>query len=133
MANVPESQQIIPEDFKKDDQDAASKIAGSFNTYTEQLNEILDQNLTFTDNIRGELKILNYIAGETLKFKYGRKDKPVGLWLVNYRNLDTPTEILAVAVGMQWEQDGEGNITLLAVPGLTASETYQLTLLIISG
>jgi hypothetical protein len=133
MANIPERQQIVPEDFKKDDQETAAQIADPFNTYVEQLNEILNQNLTFSDNFRGQVKTLDIIAGQPISFKYAKTAKPIGLWIMNYSNLTDPTEVLTVAVQIQWSFDGQGNISIDNVTGLTATETYRLTFIAISG
>ncbi len=133
MANVPEAQQIVAEEFKEDDQELASKIAAPFNSYTEQLNEILNQNLTFADNMRGVVKTMTLVGGEELKFKYGRDDKPIGMWLVSARNLSSPGTTLSAAPFLEWEYDGKGNITIKSTPGLTTDESYQVTFIIISG
>lgn len=136
MANVPEQQQIVPEDFEKKYQDLVSQLANPLNTYIEQLNEILNKNLTFGDNFRGELKTVTVVAGTPLKFKYNNTAKPVGLWVVNYSNLDDPDEELDDAVQAQWTFDGKGNITIDKVTALTLLPqplTYTLTIMIISG
>ena len=133
MANVPEQQQIVPEDFKKEYQDMVSKIADSFNTYVEQLNEILNKNLTFGENFRGELKTVTVVGGEALKFRYNNTAKPIGLWVVDYSNLTNADEVLPDAVQAQWTYDGKGNITIDNVTAILALQTYTLTIMIISG
>lgn len=133
MANVPEQQQIIAEDFEKKYQELVSKLAEPVNTYIEQLNEILNKNLTFGDNFRGELKTITMVAGTPLKFKYNNTAKPIGLWVVNYSNLGNSTEELGAAVQAQWTYDGKGNITVDKITAAVGGDTYSLTLMIISG
>ena len=133
MATVPERQQIVPEEFKQEDQEAAGKIAGPFNTYVEQLNEILNKNLTFTDNFRGAVRTINIKGDSSQTFRYGVREKPIGLWVVSYNNLSDPTETLTSGVSAQWSFDGAGNITVKRISGLTPADTYAVTLVIISG
>lgn len=133
MANVPEKQQIVPEDFKREEQEVASKIADPFNTYVEQLNEILDQGLTFADNLRADIRSIEVTGGSPITFSYSQQAKPVGLWIVSYSNLTTPTEVLTTAVQAQWTYDGRGNITLNNLTGLTGGDKYNVTLIAISG
>jgi hypothetical protein len=133
VANVPEQQQIVPEDFEKKNQDMVAKIADPINTYIEQLNEILNKNLTFAENFRGELKTVTVVGGVPLKFKYNNTAKPIGMWVLDYSNLTDPTEVLTAAVQAQWTPDGKGNITIDNVTAITATETYTLTIMIISG
>jgi hypothetical protein len=133
MAGVPESQQIIPELFKQEDQDIAKKIAEPFNTYVEQLNEILNNNLTFTDNMLGSVKTFNLKGESSVAFKYDYEQKPIGLWVIAYNNLDTPTEVLTTGVTAQWTYDGKGTITVQRFSGLTTGQTYKVTFIAISG
>lgn len=133
MANVPEKQQIVPEDFKPDEQEMAGKIAGAFNPYVEQLDNILDNGLTVGDNLRAEIRVVEVTGGQPTTFSYARSSKPVGLWVIDYRNTTDPTEVLTVAVQAKWSYDGRGNITLENVTGLTGGENYNITVIAISG
>lgn len=133
MANVPEKQQIVPEDFRPDEQELAAKIADPVNTYIEQLNGILDNGLTIADNLRAEIRVVNVTGGQPTTFSYARSSKPVGLWVIDYSNITDPTEVLSVAVQAKWSYDGRGNITLNNVTGLTGGEKYNITLIAISG
>jgi len=133
MANVPERQQIVPEDFDKEDQDAAGRIAGPFNTYVEQLNEILNNNLTFSDNFRGAVKILTLSGDQSVTFRYDRREAPVGMWVVNYRNVDDSSDVVTDPVSVQWRYDGQGNIVITKVAGLDSAKNYSVTFFIVSG
>jgi hypothetical protein len=133
MANVPEHQRITSEDFKQKDQELVAQMSDPINTYIEQLNEILNKNLTFSDNFRGELKTVEVVGGTPFTFKYSNLAKPVGLWIVDFSNLTTPAEVLTVAVQAHWSYDGKGNITLDTVTGLAVDDIYSLTIIAISG
>lgn len=134
MAKPPESQQIVVETFKAEEQDLAKKVAGPFNTYTAQLNEILNNNLTFTDNFLGSIKTFILVKGEqSISFKYEHTEKPVGLWVVGYSNRSNTSEVLAAAVSAQWSYDGKGTITVDRFGGLTSGDSYSVTLIVISG
>jgi hypothetical protein len=133
MANTPEKQQIVPEDFKKEEQELASKIAQPFNTYVDQLDEILNRNLTFGDNLRCDLRTLQVTAGTPVTFKYAQSGKPIGMWVINYSDITDPSAVPTTAVQPQWSYDGRGNITINNVTGLTASHKYNITIIAISG
>lgn len=133
MARVPESQQIIAETFKKEEQELVQKIADPFNTYTEQLNGILTNNLTFTDNFLGSVKSFQLQGEQSIAFKYDFTEKPIGLWIVAFSNLSDTSEVLTSGVSAQWLYDGKGTITINRIAGLTTGKTYLVTLIIISG
>lgn len=133
MARIPETQRIVPETFDKSEQGIATKIADPFNTYTEQLNGILTNNLTFTDNFLGAVKSFQLKGEDSLSFKYDIQQAPVGLWVVGYSNITTPTEVLSTGVSAQWSYDGKGTITIQRMSGLTTGKTYLVTLIVISG
>lgn len=133
MANIPEKQQIVPEDFEEDYQDSASIIAQSFNTYVDQLNEILSSNLTFSDNIRGLVRTFVLKGDGTVTFKYDLTDKPTGIWPISYYNVDDIEETITAGVSVQWSYDGAGNITIKRVGGLDPAKTYSVTIIVIAG
>ena len=133
MAQVPESPQINPESFPKDDRDLVTRISGPITEYTELLNEGLNQNLTFEENFRGEVRTLTFDKGKTTeKFKYNGNGTPIGLWVVNQQNITSPSTINTNAVQIQWNWDGKGNINITNVVGLNAAYKYNLTVIIIA-
>lgn len=132
MAQVPEAPQINPEAFPKDQQELVSKLAGPINQYAELLNEVLNQNLTFGDNFKGEVKTLTFAAGETTKKFRFTKGVPIGLWVINQRNLTSPATLNTNVVQAQWEWDGKNNIEIKSILGLSASYKYDITFIIVA-
>ena len=132
MAQVPEAPQINPEAFKKEYRELVSKLAGPINQYAELLNEVLNKNLTFGDNFRGEIKTLNFAAGETTKkFKF-ESGTPNGLWVIGQQNLTDPSVLNTEVVQAQWKWDGKSNIEITSILGLNSSYKYDITFIIVA-
>lgn len=133
MAQVPEAPQINPETFKKEEKDMVSMISGPITDYAELINEGLNQNLTFEENFRGEVRTLEFAKGETTKkFKYNGKGTPIGMWVVNQRNMTDSTVLNTAVVQPQWVWDGKGNINITKMLGLTADYKYNITIIIVA-
>ena len=132
MAQVPEAPQINPEAFDKEYRDLVAKLSGPINQYAELVNEVLNKNLTFGDNFRGEIKILTFGAGETTKkFKF-ESGTPDGLWVVNQRNLTDPTILNDSIVQAQWRWDGKTNVEITSILGLNPDYKYDITFIIVA-
>ena len=132
MAQVPEAPQINPEAFPKDERKLVSKLTGPINDYAELVNEALNQNLTFDDNFRGEVKVVRFSEGETTKkFKFD-KGTPLGLWVVDQRNISDGSVLNTAVVQAQWKWDGKDNIEIKSIVGLTATYKYDITFIIVA-
>jgi len=132
MSTVPEAQEIIVENFKKEDQDSASKIAASFNDFTIQMIQAVNQSLTIDENMLGETRTFTFTSTSLEKtFKYNGNGVPRHLQISRVNK-----EPLA-AIFPYWSQDGKGNITVKIVGGYTTmvqnpsthpTDPYKVTL-----
>jgi uncharacterized protein RhaS with RHS repeats len=134
MAQPPPSVQLTPESYDQKDRPAISRLAGSLNTWLLAVNTAFSRALTFSENFAGDTRTIRYTAGQPLTFKYNGSGRPTIMILGGYRNVTNESEVIAAAVGHpQWSWDGRGNITITTIPGLTATNQYDLTLSIQPG
>ena len=122
---IPEEVSLSSEGAESDEaKEAIQAISGSFDTFSQQT----------TSAFRGvdsliEVKAVSIVAGSTATVRLS-KGRPTAVLLGGYSNLDDPTEVLATVAGVLWSWDGKGNILVDSV-GLTATENYTLTLVLI--
>jgi hypothetical protein len=112
MSVVPESQEILVENFKKEDQEAASLIARSFNTFNIQMIQAINQSLTVDENMLGETRTFTFTSTSLeTTFKYNGNGIPRHMKITG-----VDKEPLA-AIFPYWSQDGKGNITVKIIGG----------------
>lgn len=133
MAKPPELREIIPSQFKEEEQELIGKISEPYNDLVKQTISALNKNLNFSDNIDSQIAVHQHIGGSTSTFNYSRRNPPKGLWIVDIKNLTTPTQILSAAPFAQWGINSNNKITLNNVTGLTSGDKYEITFLIITG
>lgn len=127
MATVPASQSIKPEDFKSEDQEMVGQIAQPFNSFTEQMVETINNDLTFGENFRGETRTFTFTSdSDEVTFRYNGKGVPAHIWITRVSNIP------GSALMPYWSQDGKGNITVKIIGMLTADIDYNITFIIVS-
>jgi len=128
MGKVPAEIQIIPEDFKPDDQELVGQMAGPINDYILQLNKILQISASLT----AEFKTITVTGGAPLTFS-SSIISPFGVTLTGWRNITDSSEVLTAAPSVQWHSDGKGNIVIDSFINLTTDEKYSVNLMIFEG
>ena len=128
MSSVPESQEILVEEFKKEDQEVAGKIASSFNDFTVQMIQAINQSLTIDENMLGETRTFTFTSTSLEKtFKYNGNGTPRHMVISRIDN--EPGSPLTP----YWSQDGKGNITVKIIGTLAVSTDYNITFIILAG
>lgn len=128
MSVVPESQEILVENFKKEDREVAGLIAGSFNTFNLQMIQAINQSLTVDENMLGETRTFTFNSTSLEKtFKYNGNGTP--RHMVISRTDKEPGSALTP----YWSQDGKGNITVKIIGTLTVDIDYNITFIILGG
>lgn len=133
MAKPPEFREIVPQEFKEDEQELVGKIAEPYNDLVRQTISALNKNLTFGENIDSQIAVHQHIGGQSSTFQYNRSKPPVGMWIIDIRNQSTPNETLTSAPFPQWDVNEKNQIVINNVTGLTVDNVYQITFLIITG
>jgi len=114
MSVVPESQEILVENFKKEDQEVAGLIARSFNTFNIQMIQAINQSLTVDENMLGETRTFTFTSTSLEKtFKYNGNGTP------RHMIISAVDKEPLAAITPYWSQDGKGNITVKIVGGYT--------------
>jgi len=124
---------IIVEDFPKNEQQTVSKLGFIINSVFEQIGQILNKNLTITDNLNENLITVlvivdsNGIPVTKTEFKVVLKGQCVGLCVVSAINQTSVTTFPTSAPFITYEQLTGGLINIKNVTGLKPNDKWQLT------
>jgi len=127
MANVPEQQNIQAADYPDDIQESIERLASPLNTFMSQANNALNQNLTFGQNFRGEVKSFSFSdTDKTKTFKYSGSGTPAHVQITKL------SAIPQTAITPYWQHDGKGNVTVTLIGDLNTDGTTTVTFIVIS-
>ena len=127
MATVPEQQSIKPSDYPNDIQESIQRLSSPINTFMSQANNALNQNLTFGENFRGEVKQFEFSQTDKSKtFKYSGSETPSHVMITKL------SKEPQTAVTPFWNHDGKGNVTVTIIGDLKASGNTTITFIVIS-
>lgn len=127
---------ILIEDFPAEQRETVSKLALIINGVFNQLNQILVNNLTITDNLNQNLTSItvevdsNGIPLTRTEFKHTLKGNCQGLVVINATNTTTAGSFPVSHPFISFSQT-TGLITVLNVTGLQANNKYTLTVLVL--
>jgi hypothetical protein len=127
--------QIIVEDFPKEHKDTIQRLSNILNFFMREVNQILSGNVDF-DNLRLDLPTVTItvdasgkpIGNSTFSTKV---TNPVGLVIVNYRNLTNPSSFLPSAPLISFQPVSNNLVRINNVAGLPENQRFQLVLLVI--
>jgi hypothetical protein len=92
-----------------------------------QATNAMNQNLTFGENFRGEVKQFEFSQTSKVKtFKYSVAGRPAHV-MVTKLSKEPQT-----AITPYWDHDGKGNVTVTMIGDLNASGNTTITFIIIS-
>ena len=135
MAKLGFLRRLIKEDFKKDQQDLVGKIASILNPFMDSITNALTNQLTFEDNLNAQVTTItvsvdgNGIPTSPLSVKYNLTSTATKLWVVSSQNTTNSNSYLTGAPFLEWSNNGT-QININHITGLTAGNSYQLTLVI---
>lgn len=137
MSRVPDIKRIRAEDFKSDYKDLIDKVGYSFNSFADQVIDIMSKKLDF-DNLNRDLVTIDVeISGSGTVVnnpgvKYNLKsDKVRGINIVKAVNINNP-EVYPTAAPFVSFTFNNGILTILNVTGLQNSSKYRLTIEVIA-
>jgi RES domain-containing protein len=105
------------------------------NSFMEVTYNALNKNLAFNENIQAFTKELTYITPASyptmanVTFKNELKNRAIGVQLLQIYDRATYTPVLD-AVYIPWILDNENNVVIYPIPGLQASRTYIIRLVV---
>jgi hypothetical protein len=132
MATVPERADLTLDSLDSEQAETLTPVADVYNTFNEQVVTALNRNLTFSENFRADLRTLAVTAASktTVSISIG---KPAGVWVIGCTNTSNKSYVYTAAPYVVWEWDGANSINIKQVLGLSGSDKFEITLLIIAG
>lgn len=129
---LPNIKRILREDLGPNVPNWTEGIIGPVNSFMEAVYQTLNKNVTFTENVASffvELIIKTDVSSvfETSNFLNQIKTRPRGVLVCQVYEKSTFTPI--AVTGIAWSTDGT-NVSIFELPGLSASQTYVVRLLI---
>lgn len=133
MARLPDLRRINKEDFQKDDQDMADKLAFPLNSFMEQTRAAFDHAIDFS-NLNQELIVLTVTVDDAgvpvqrTQYKSNLQSNVAGTICINSVNQTTLGNYPLATPFLSVTQNAN-IVTVLNIRGLTPNERYQLTIL----
>ena len=116
------------------------KILYPVNTFFEGVSAILNQGITFGDNIAAQIRTIQFVTSSTydgtaanwdvLSFPRTLKEKSQGLILLQMTQEEDNYTPIEESVYVDW-QENNGVIEIGLVVGLAASKTYTMKVMVI--
>lgn len=127
MASIPPINRIVKEDFPGEPW--AEKLLWPINRFMESVVSGFNNNLTFSENMLGQTKQLQFEANNfPLKFA-PRVVRPTDMWISSLRRVDGTTTTNAVS--MDWEVGDDGSVVVNNITGLAAGEEYIIRFVLV--
>lgn len=134
MPKLSDIRRIVPEDFQKEDQDAAQRVAGSYNEFADELYQTINGNLDFDNLARRKVSIDlnigangNIIGTNTVVTNLSFVS---GINIINFNNLTNNTIRATSAPALHFTYTGAGKFTINYVLGLPVGK-WRLVLEVI--
>lgn len=131
---IPPLKRLITEDFTSQSK-WIDKLIQPLNQFFEGVSSALGKGLTFTDNFDGEFKTIETVGTFPLKIAWTRKNRPKGVWVVDWARKGGATPTITSAVQVQWSNATDGSLQIDAIVGITATAAapYTLKIVVITG
>lgn len=134
MSKLSDIRRIVPEDFKQDDQDVATRIAGSYNEFADELYQIINGQIDFDNMARRKVSVDLTISstGEISGSKVVITDLSFvsGINIIKVSNLVNTTSRPTSCPFLGFTYQGSGKFTIDYLLGLPSGK-WRLVLEII--
>lgn len=132
MPKLSDIRRIIPEDFSKDDQEVAQKIGGSYNDFADEVYQIVNGNLDFSNLARNKVTVDVTFDSDgnpvnATSFKISLSSVSM-IHIGNVQNLTNSSTRLTSAPFLGWTFQGTGLVRINYGRGFTTGTKYRLTL-----
>lgn len=133
---IPLIARVLKEDLGPDAPPWSEKLTYALNTIIDYLKVGFAKNITLQENLQNPTKSIQLVAGatpasNTISFLVSLPQgyQPIGIQILNC--IDLSGTIVGNAVTCEMQPGlTNGNVTVRAIYGLTAGQTYQLTFLV---
>ena len=138
MAKLSSYRRIYEQDYQGPNQDLVKQLATPINAAFDELYNLNNNNITFSDNINCTISTFTISVdtnGKPLnatQFKLATYQTSVqGLWVINARGAKDSTILPAGAVGLSFTKSNN-DVIINNVKGLTPNISYNITVIAIS-
>jgi hypothetical protein len=132
MPKLSDIRRIVPEDFAKEDQPAAVIIAGSYNDFADELYDVINGKLDFSNMARNKVTVdLVFDANGSTVGQVNINTSLTSVSIVNIgrvQNLSSSSARLESAPYIDWTVVDRGFIRILYGRGFASGVKYRLTL-----
>lgn len=132
MPKLSDIRRIIPEDFEEEFQEAAEKIAGSYNEFADELYQVVNGELDFDNMARTKVSIdisFDSSGNPSSSTNIASNLSFVSiLYIGKVQNLSNPSAKLSQAPYIDWSYKGNGLVGVNYGIGFVAGNKYRLTL-----
>jgi len=134
VAKLPSFKRILSDQLTKY-QDLQEPVFNVLNSFTESVTRALNNQLTFSDNMDGQVLKFTDTGVYPVKLAWNRTSKPTAVWLGAISRVDGADVSLSTAVTPNWSFNQQGQIEIISMAGLSASSTdkYNITLIGVTG
>lgn len=132
MSRLPPIKRLATEDFSGQ-RDWIGKLLSPMNQFFESVVDALNNGLSFTDNFSGVVKQISVSGTYPLYFTWGKKVKPVGLWIVQAYEASGVHTTFTSAIFADWEYTTDNQVKINSFVGLPTTTTYIVTVVVITG
>jgi hypothetical protein len=135
MAKIPVQTKLLLEDVPEEHREWMSRIIIPINQFISAQVAAMTNDLTFTENIRAQIKDVTFInnaASFPLKFRSTLKTVPQYVLKLKVVDIsETPVDLTSAIDIPDWEFTQEQEVQINTITGLTASQKYKLTVLVL--
>jgi hypothetical protein len=135
VPKISDIRRIIPEDFSKDDQEVAQKIAGSYNDFADEVYQIVNGNIDFANLARAKVTVdVSFDSNGTPTIPTSFASSLASVSMIHIGNVQSMTnsaDRLTAAPYIGWAFQGNGMVRILYGIGFASGKKYRLTLEVI--
>lgn len=134
MARLPKVTRINPEDFSE--QKFIPKLLEPINSFFSDILSALNKNLTFKENIAGDVITAVVDGNYPLDIQWTGKAKPIAAWIGQCREISGTHTTITTALYLDWEITSGGAFRINNIAGLTGETTdnkFSVTIVAIAG
>jgi hypothetical protein len=128
--NIQGYKRLNSEDFKPDDRELVTQLSYHLNPILESLSDACTGNLTFNENIKGNIVELDDVNSSTSNITINVNFSFNGLYLISVFNKTDINGGVTSCPYVQWSKDGSG-FKIEKILGLIDSKQYNIKILVI--
>lgn len=134
MARLPRQNRILADDFK--DEKFMPKLLAPINSFFEDVISALNKNLTFRENMAGDILTVTIDGVYPLDVKWSSKARPIAAWIGSCRETSGTHVTLTSPIFLDWEMATDGSFRINNVAGLTTAtgeNKFEINIIAITG